>query len=45
LDLPFVFPLMPVVALNTLGSRRWKTHAEMERGGGGDDAPVLGQQS
>ena len=40
LDLPFVFPLMPVVALNTLGSRRWKTAAEMESGGGGDDAPV-----
>jgi hypothetical protein len=40
LDLPFVFPLMPVVSLNTLGSRRLKTAAEMERDGGGDDAPV-----
>ncbi len=40
LRLPTVFPLMPVVSLNTLGSRRMKTAAEMERDGGGEEAAV-----
>ena len=40
LRLPTVFPLMPTISLNTLGSRRMKTGAEMEREGGGDEAAV-----
>ena len=40
LRLPTVFPLMPVISLNTLGSRRMKTAAEMEHQGGGDEAVV-----
>ena len=40
LRLPTVFPLMPVISLNTLGSRKMKTKAELERDGRGDDAEV-----
>ena len=40
IGLPSVFPLLPVVTLNTLGSRRLKSNAEIEREGGGDDVPV-----
>ena len=40
LRLPTVFPLMPVVSLNTLGSRCMKTFAQMERDGGGEEAAV-----
>ena len=38
--LPSVYPLLPVISLNTLGTRRLKTNSEMDRDGGGEDVPV-----
>ena len=43
LRLPSVFPLLLVISLNTLGTRRLKTAAKWEREGGGEEAPVTWQ--
>ena len=40
MGLPTVFQLLPVITVNTLGTRRLKSKAEMDRDGGGDEAAV-----